>query len=388
MQCCMCVVGVFMFLGGVIMLATGISLILNYGVFDITLLPPDLNNEEGKKTVGIILTVCGLLAIIVSVIVSVLYLCNKTKPSVNPDDLSRIPGSSGNNTPDRPDLARVRGDRRSSNPSKPNYAANGGSRAQPLNKHIPGSAEVKLPRSTRKGRHRKIHRQHRRLEEIKEDAVSRKTVDAALVDRDLMKETESMSSQFTIDENSKVPKVVLDDYNDRPPSVSSTSTSIFSETSSNYRFLDNDKSRRELQFMPDSVRSRDYSSRPPEAGTKDPAYFEQCDETSLLGKNDEEFSVNSDGLVNPSHEFQVSSQSPADDNRNSAGGTREMSSAESSLPNIPDTAGNITSYKASHYTEVHGEQTVGRISPQIGEPETYTDVTSGNKFEFTRSEQT
>lgn len=374
-QCCMCIVGVFMFLGGVIMLATGISLILNYGVFDIELLPPDLNNEEGKKTVGIILAVCGFLAIIVSVIVSLLYLCNKTKTSINPDDLSRIPTSSRNNTPDRPEYSRGsngsnRADRRPV-PGKPGAVPNGTHRAP--TKNIPGSAEVKIPRSHRK-RHMRGHRARKpnRLEEIKEDAISRKTVDAAIADVEYRNETGSFSSQMTLDDNSKIPKVVLDEYHERPSSASSMTTSMTSDTSSNYRFLENDKSRRELQFMPENVRS--LYTKQQDGVPKDNVSLGQYDETSLIGnKTEEECSINSEGLINPAHDSSYSRPMNFD-NQGPAGGAMVSGSAQSDLPEFPDTDSSIMSYKTSHHTEVHGENTTGRISPQIGEPESYTQV--------------
>ncbi|XP_061182212.1 uncharacterized protein LOC133190543 isoform X2 [Saccostrea echinata] len=93
-QCCLCVVGVFMFLMGVIMLSTGVCLILNYGYFDNALFPPELQSQEGKRTVGIILTVSGFAAVFISVLVSSIYLCSRSKtPSVHSDELNNIPSS-------------------------------------------------------------------------------------------------------------------------------------------------------------------------------------------------------------------------------------------------------------------------------------------------------
>ncbi|XP_062579968.1 uncharacterized protein LOC134241965 isoform X2 [Saccostrea cucullata] len=93
-QCCLCVVGVFMFLMGVIMLSTGVCLILNYGYFDNALFPPELQSQEGKRTVGIILTVSGFAAVFISVLVSSIYLCSRSKtPSVHSDELNTIPSS-------------------------------------------------------------------------------------------------------------------------------------------------------------------------------------------------------------------------------------------------------------------------------------------------------
>ncbi|XP_033744872.1 uncharacterized protein LOC117330563 isoform X2 [Pecten maximus] len=94
-HCCLCVVGVFMFLAGIIMVSIGVCLILNYGLFDSALLPPELQNDEGKKIIGIVLTVSGLAAAIISISVSSFYLCTKSKtPSVQPHQLSALPNSS------------------------------------------------------------------------------------------------------------------------------------------------------------------------------------------------------------------------------------------------------------------------------------------------------
>ncbi|XP_048761277.1 uncharacterized protein LOC125670243 isoform X2 [Ostrea edulis] len=93
-QCCLCVVGVFMFLMGIIMVSTGVCLILNYGYFDNALFPPELQSQEGKRTVGIILTVSGFAAVFISVLVSSIYLCSRSKtPSVHSNELNTIPNS-------------------------------------------------------------------------------------------------------------------------------------------------------------------------------------------------------------------------------------------------------------------------------------------------------
>ncbi|XP_060567706.1 uncharacterized protein LOC132726398 isoform X2 [Ruditapes philippinarum] len=366
-QCCMCITGVFMFLGGVIMLATGITLILNYGFFDENLLPPDLQNEEGKKTVGIILTCCGVLAILISVIVSVLYFCAQSKSSaINPNELSRIPASARNTTPDS--LGRSRTDRRTH--SKISTVSNGSARpAHP--KQIPGSAEVKLPRAAyKKGRHRKNHPRHvRRLEEIKEqDAISRKTVDGTFInegyDENDTPRSGSFSSEMTLDDQNKNPKVIFNDNDNRPPSACSATTSQTSDLS-NERYAENMKSRRELQFLPDNtVHYRDIN----ETVSKDSGSLERYDETSLQdNKISDECSITSDSLRNPAL---LNSTTPSDISNNtltnSAGGMMNEDGAAQTFQ--PD------SYKASHYTELHGEQTTGRISPQIGEVETFTSV--------------
>ncbi|KAK3091971.1 hypothetical protein FSP39_024094 [Pinctada imbricata] len=79
-QCCLCVVGVFIFLAGIIMVATGVCLILNYGYFDESLLPPELQSDDGKRTVGIILTVSGFVCIFVSVLVSSIICAQGNQP--------------------------------------------------------------------------------------------------------------------------------------------------------------------------------------------------------------------------------------------------------------------------------------------------------------------
>ncbi|XP_045213430.2 uncharacterized protein LOC123564138 isoform X2 [Mercenaria mercenaria] len=380
-QCCMCITGVFMFLGGVIMLATGITLILNYGFFDENLLPPDLQNEEGKRTVGIILTCCGALAIVISVIVSVLYFCAQSKSTaINPSELSRIPASARNATPDS--LSRSRGDKRSQTGAKVNHVPNGAARTQHV-KQIPGSTEVKLPRAYKKGRHRKNQRHVRRLEEIKEqDAISRKTVDGALINEGYENDTPrsgSFSSEMTLDDQNRPPKVILDDYDNRPPSECSATTSQTSDIS-NYRYLENDKSRRELQFLPDSVHYRDIN----ETVSKDNGSLEHYDENSLIdNRNGDECSIGSDSLRNPVL-FNSTTPSQNSDTTlpNSAGGMNvegQHGAAQTYQPGVTDSDGSVISYKASHFTELRGEQTTGRISPQIGEVEMFTSVEAQNK---------
>ncbi|KAJ8318780.1 hypothetical protein KUTeg_003871 [Tegillarca granosa] len=162
-HCCLCVVGVFMFLAGVIMIATGVCLILNYGVFDVNLLPPELRSDDGKRTVGIILTTIGFVAILVSVLVSVFFLCFQEKSSVSPNQLSSIPDSERK-------------------PSREKHQTD-------LKKHAPSTMHSNLvPQSARKrhkkGKHarRNLMSQVDKLEGIKEtDAISRKQSEKSLV---------------------------------------------------------------------------------------------------------------------------------------------------------------------------------------------------------------
>ncbi|XP_071131701.1 serine-rich adhesin for platelets-like isoform X2 [Mytilus edulis] len=94
-QCCLCSIGVFMFLFGIIMIATGASLILNYGIVNDDLLLPELRNDEGKKIVGIVLICVGLVFGIVSVSVSAYYFCAPEKhPTIKPDDIRSISNGS------------------------------------------------------------------------------------------------------------------------------------------------------------------------------------------------------------------------------------------------------------------------------------------------------
>lgn len=372
-----------MFLGGVVMLATGITLILNYGFFDEELLPPDLQNEEGKRTVGIILTCCGVLAIVISVIVSVLYFCSQSKsPTINPDDLHRIP-TGRNSTPDSQSRRKV------STGTKINPMPNGTARTQHA-KPIPGSAEVKLPRAYKKGRHRQKARHVRRLEEIKEqDAISRKTVDGALINDAFEDDTPrsgSITSEMTLDDQSRLPKVILNDYEktlieyenrtenyyeNRPPSASSVTTSLTSDNS-NYRFLDNDRPRREMALIPDSVRENDFS----EYMSNDSTSVERYVESSLVdNKNADECSLVSDNLRNSLFDSTTPSQNSDNVGLNSAGGIDGQESGVTfNQSEVLDSDGSVVSYKASHYTELHGEKTSGRISPQIGEVELFTAV--------------
>lgn len=418
-QCCMCITGVFMFLGGVVMLATGITLILNYGFFDEDLLPPDLQNEKGKKTVGIILTCCGVFAIVVSVIVSVLYFCAQSKsPTINPHDLHRIPNTARNNTPDSLSRRSDRTDRRISTGTKINPVPNGTARTHHV-KQIPGSAEVKLPRAYKKGRHRKNARHVRRLEEIKEqDAISRKTVDGALINEGFENDTPrsgSFSSEMTLDDQSRIPKVVLNEFDNSPPddyenrpsvdygsrssidygsrisvdnengdskqtdnenrpqSASSMTASLTSDISSD-RYLENNKYKREMQSLQDSVRYKDLI----ETMSKDSGSLDRYGESSVNDtKFADECSLTSDNLRN----FGLSSNTPSQNSdnvgMNSAGGIssdRGYDAGPAYLPEVPDSDESIISYKASHHTELHGEQTSGRISPQIGEVEMFTSV--------------
>ncbi|XP_052262564.1 uncharacterized protein LOC127866182 isoform X2 [Dreissena polymorpha] len=386
-HCCMCVVGVFMFMGGVIMTATGITLMLNYGLLDIELLPPDLDSEEGKRTVGIILTVCGTLAVTISVITSIMYLCFKSKPSIIPDDLARL-SSTRNNTPDRVDNSRKndRSDRRSvssisakvsasSVGAQRNSSSAGASRGTTANNNDIYSAEVKHRGHPRSRRPRKnIHRHKNRLDQIKEDAVSRKTVDGAIVDdyEEGTYRSGSFSSEMTSEDRQKIPQIVSEDY-DRPPSADSASTSHTSEAS-NYRYPEFDKSRREIQVMPDSLRAE--YQRQVELSSRDSASLDNFDETSLNeGRNPDQCSLTSDNLRRFTQENSGSTQGQRfnTDNDHSAGGTDSYRAAQSPHSEGVQSEDSSGIFVTSQ-TETRGVMTSGRISPQVGEPEHFTQV--------------
>ena len=364
-QCCMCIVGVFLFLGGLIMLVTGVCLILNYGVFDENLLPPDLQNDEGKRTVGIILTCCGLFAILISVVASALYLCTKSKPAtIKPNELNRTPNTA-RGTPDRPDQRRV--DRRPGTGKQP---SNGNVRPQPNTKSIPGSTEVIHPRQTghRKGRnHRKIKHRGRRLEEIKEqDAISRKTVEGAAltdtyIDANITPRSGSFSSQFTLEEPRNPRIVVGTDEIGRPPSTDSASTSQISDVS-NFRTLENDKSRREVQFMSDSVR---FNNGNYDTISKDSVSLFKENGVIVNGRDSEEGSIVSERYIDK-HQMSTSSFNSFND-KFSAGGNDFT--AQGHLPDVSSSDESCVSYKVSSLTEMHGNSTFGRVTSQAGETE-------------------
>ncbi|ESO98627.1 hypothetical protein LOTGIDRAFT_174100 [Lottia gigantea] len=104
-QCCCCACSVFSALFGIVMVSTGVCLVLNYGLIEIDIsgLPPQYQNEEGKKIVGIILICVGLSAMGISAIVSILYytICSRPKPQISSLDMtsnSECSSSSSNNS--------------------------------------------------------------------------------------------------------------------------------------------------------------------------------------------------------------------------------------------------------------------------------------------------
>ena len=323
------------------MFATGLCLILNYDIFDESVLSPEMRTEDGKRTVGIILTICGLLGIFVSVLVSVLYLCNRPKGGqVNPDDLSQIP-SARNGTP-TPSSQNGRGAIRKTSDSR------GSQNALPDGMHvqhrgavgvarpnirqtpqITGSTEVKHPRYKKKHRHRSKFPRQSRLEEIKEaDAISRKTVEGAVLAADnLTPRSGSFSSEQTLDDSTRRPTIVINQENMgefRPSSVESTS--LTSDTS-NYRILENDKARRELQFIPDGK-------------TRDNA-FETSSKDSILQDDNSLVVAYTNALENGNADSQEPNTGVISDDQYSAGGVSELSqqhgsSASNSLV-LPET---------------------------------------------------
>lgn len=266
-QCCMCITGVFMFLGGVVMLATGITLLINYNIFEVHLLPPLQNTDQGKKTAGIILTCFGLIGILISVLVSLLFHCNRSKTSaIDARELSQLP-------PTEHDAASVKGrpsdksevsDRKRSNGAKLPHSKNVASRPKQSNvKSIPGSTEMRLPRTNKTTKHRNHYGQRvGRLAEIKEqEVISRKTVDGAITANEC-NDNESVSSEMMIDNQQKIPRIILGNLDDniRRPSLDSATPSQASDIS-NDKAVNIDKARQELQFLPESTTNKDMSGQ-------------------------------------------------------------------------------------------------------------------------------
>lgn len=355
-----------MFLGGLIMFATGLCLILNYDIFDESVLSPEMRTEDGKRTVGIILTICGLLAIFVSVLVSVLYLCNRPKPhQVNPDDLSQIPSTARNGTPDSGGARRKTSDHKVNRLPDGMHVQHrnppGRTNVRPT-PPIMGSTEVKHPRPYKK-RHRHKNKgfpRQSRLEEIKEaDAISRKTVEGAVLAGD-----GSFSSEITLDESRK-PKIVLNhDYlgYDRPPSVESGSISGTSDTS-NYRTLENDKSRRELQFIPDA-KGRD-SLTGFETSSKDSLLDDNSlvvAYTSALEKNNIDNRENSEHNTSEDRDSAAGSE---ESNRRGSSGTNSQVLPDSGL-NESDGNASLSSYTAQQGTVTRDAKLNTPNSPDRG----------------------
>lgn len=356
------------------MFATGICLILNYDVFDEAVLSPDMRTEDGKRTIGIILTVCGLLAIFVSVLVSLLYLCNRPKSGqVNPDDLSRIPTTARNGklTPDGRGSIRKSTDSRSTSNQLTdgmNVQQRGPGVARPNIRPAPpitGSTEVKVPRYKKRHRHKHKFPRQSRLEEIKEaDAISRKTLEGAVLSAEdnSTPRSGSFSSEQTLDDSRRPTIVINQDYNGdyRPPSGGSTS--VTSDTSI-YRTLENDKSRRELQFLPEGT-------------VKDHA-FERSSKDSLFQDDSSVIVVYNNALKNDNVNIREHDASDMSEDRYSAGGTSELSqqqdsSASSSqvLPesNLVESDGStsLSSYTPQHGSETRNAKLDRLMSSEIG----------------------
>jgi succinate dehydrogenase flavin-adding protein (antitoxin of CptAB toxin-antitoxin module) len=163
-----------MFLMGIIMVSTGVCLILNYGYFDNALFPPELQSQEGKRTVGIILTVSGFAAVFISVLVSSIYLCSRNKtPAVRSEELNTIPNSGrkssagSRNKVAASNTATSAGKNKTSSNSAP-------SKSHPNKGKDMHSTAVPRPRHPRKRKKQRIL-QKSKLEGIQEaDAVSRK----------------------------------------------------------------------------------------------------------------------------------------------------------------------------------------------------------------------
>lgn len=164
-----------MFLMGIIMVSTGVCLILNYGYFDNALFPPELQSQEGKRTVGIILTVSGFAAVFISVLVSSIYLCSRSKtPSVHSDELNQIPNSGRKSSAgSRNKVASADANTASGKHKNSSHTTLSASKHQNKNKDMHSTA-VPRQRHPRKRKKQRIM-QRSKLEGIQEaDAISRK----------------------------------------------------------------------------------------------------------------------------------------------------------------------------------------------------------------------
>ena len=347
------------------MFATGLCLILNYDIFDDSVLSPEMRTEDGKRTVGIILTICGLLAIFVSVLVSVLYLCHRPKPhTVNPDDLSRIPSSARNGTPDSGGARRKTSDHKLNQlpegmhiqhrnpPGRANVRSSSSNT-------VSGSTEVKLNRPYKKRhRHKQKGLTRPRLEEIKEaDAISRKTVEgAALVGDDTIR---SFASDTTLDSTRNHPKIVLNqEY--RPPSVESGSISATSDTS-NFRPLEHDKSRRELQFIPDA-KGRD-SLTGYDTSSKDSLLDDNSLVVAYTSALENKNKDSRENIVHNTLEDRDSATGSDESNRRGSSGTNSQVLPDSGV-NESDGNASLSSYTAQQGTS--SDAKFNRVNSPVG----------------------
>ncbi|XP_064617887.1 uncharacterized protein LOC135482008 [Liolophura sinensis] len=72
-HCCCCVSGVLLTFLGISLLSTGISMVLDYGAFDVSSLPSGWQSSDGQRNLGIILIFAAVLSLTISVVASVLF---------------------------------------------------------------------------------------------------------------------------------------------------------------------------------------------------------------------------------------------------------------------------------------------------------------------------
>lgn len=100
-HCCCCVSGVLLTFLGISLLSTGVSMVLDYGAFDVSALPSGWQSSEGQRNLGIILIFAAVLSLTISVVVSVLFFTSCRKCHTGPHD-SEAGGKGRNSTEDSP----------------------------------------------------------------------------------------------------------------------------------------------------------------------------------------------------------------------------------------------------------------------------------------------
>lgn len=179
-QCCLCVVGVFLFLFGIIMLSMGVCLLLNYGLFDSKILPEELRSDDGKRIIGIIFICAGIVSALISILVSTFYLCSRSKDPIEPT-LSTIPASARNQSDNKSRSLKPhpKEQGRSRPPEQPAQGLHSG--AMPANT-VPSSSRArkkhKRKRLVQKSRLEGIHEANK--EEETKSVLSRKQSEADL----------------------------------------------------------------------------------------------------------------------------------------------------------------------------------------------------------------
>ncbi|XP_041363334.1 uncharacterized protein LOC121378978 isoform X2 [Gigantopelta aegis] len=167
-QCCCCAGNIFFMLFGILMLSTGASLVLNYGQLEVDTggLPPGLQNEEGKRIVGIILICCGFVAMGISALMGALYftVCSRPKPprntiAPNTTSTSASHGAASKKSRDSRDSSGVALPSNTGNPRKKSHSVSmsetnvnksAGNYSVSANQSKHGSGGIKQKRSRKK----------------------------------------------------------------------------------------------------------------------------------------------------------------------------------------------------------------------------------------------